>query len=620
MFNITRSQEEGAFYYMVCSIAGIIVGIILAGREARKNNLSLRAFGAIVATGIISMIVGSKLVLFDHLQWTTLLQEGHLAPQNAKSIVGAMIGGMIGVWAAGKWYGYKKSVLDLFAVAGLVALAIQRMGCLFSGCCHGDITSAPWGITYGPETQPYLEQLQLGLISPEATTSLPVLPDPIFNIIACIGFALLVKRSASIWKASGSKFIFAILLYLGFRFVEDFFRFYLEPQEWYGLTAMQFKVAICFIPLLLLIIFKEKKTASQKLLKTNAIEPKQSNIRIAFHSIFNLLVIFLLAPWLRADEELIIMLVMIPMDSLWLIVDAMKLVVSPKYATQFAIVGLSIVLMSQKADVRQEKQTSFTAFDFKTISGRFDRAHNFDFDWREYRGCDDVLRREYVGVPYAYRHQYQVYGAGVKRKSYYKANESITYGLHMYLGHEKETPFYTVNDTFTPPGFRNMLFSFNPTFDVDTRGFGFGLGGSFGTLAYDQQADQEIKEEYTPSMNKRNAAFQVRVRLFNEKKFFIETHSGYAFGDVGVHSWDFSIGSRFNTNDFLVKAGLGGAAGEETYILQTEIPLSHHFILSSSWMHGKPTNLTAVPAPDYESRGPNRFTLGVEYRIFDKKK
>jgi hypothetical protein len=67
--------------------------------------------------------------------------------------------------------------------------------------------------------------------------------------------------------------------------------------------------------------------------------------------------------------------------------------------------------MSQKADVPQEKQTSFTAFDFKTISGRFDRSHNLDFAWRDFVDCNGNSRHEYVGVPYAYRHMYQVYGA-----------------------------------------------------------------------------------------------------------------------------------------------------------------------------------------------------------------
>jgi hypothetical protein len=88
---------------------------------------------------------------------------------------------------------------------------------------------------------------------------------------------------------------------------------------------------------------------------------------------------------------------------------------------------------------------------------------------------------------------------------------------------------------------------------------------------------------------------------------------------VGAHSWDFSIGSRFNTNDFLLKAGLGDTDGDPFYILQTEVPLSPRFLLSSSWMHAKPGDFNSVPSPDYTSKGANRFTLGVEYRILDKK-
>lgn len=620
MINITLSHEEGTFYYFICSITGILVGIILAGVEARKNNMSLRAFGAMVSTGIISMIVGSKLILFDHLQWSALFDQGQLAAQNAKSIVGAMIGGMIGVWLAGKWYGYKKSVLELFAVAGFVALAIQRIGCLFSGCCHGVITSAPWGITYGPETQPYLEQIQLGLISADAPTSLPVLPDPIFNIIACAGFALLVKWSGSKWKANGSKFLFAVLLYLGFRFMEDFSRFYLHPDNWYGLSSMQWKILFSFTPLFCLLFFREKRALKNTLPISEKLNvPGKANHTALMHSVFNLIVFLLLIPWLTPDEQLIIFLVMLPLDSFWLIVDVLRLVTSPKYVTRFAIVGLSIVLMSQKADVQQEKQTSFTAFDFKSISGRFDRSHNLDFAWRDFQDCDGNPSHEYVGVPYAYRHIYQVYGAGVKRKSFYNGNQSLTYGLHVYLGHETENPFYVPNDTFTPPGFKNKIFSFNPSIEYDTKGIGLGLGGSFGTLGFDEQLDQNIKDDYIPSMNKRSSSIQARIRLFNEKKFFVEANTGYGFGDVGIHTWDFSMGSRFNTPDFLLKAGLGNTGGDPFYIFQTEVPLSHRFILSSTWMHAKPKELNVLPSPDYTSKGASRFTLGLEYRIFDKK-
>jgi hypothetical protein len=78
-----------------------------------------------------------------------------------------------------------------------------------------------------------------------------------------------------------------------------------------------------------------------------------------------------------------------------------------------------------------------------------------------------------------------------------------------------------------------MLFSFNPSIDLDTKGFGFGLGGSFGTLGYDKQLDQDIKQDYTPSMNKRSAALQLRLRLFNEKKFFVENTFRVCFWRCG---------------------------------------------------------------------------------------
>jgi hypothetical protein len=91
------------------------------------------------------------------------------------------------------------------------------------------------------------------------------LPDPVFNIIACAGFALLVKWSGSKWKANGSKFLFAVLLYLGFRFIEDFSRFYLHPENWAGLSSMQWKILFSFIPLLCVLLFREKRNPKSSL-------------------------------------------------------------------------------------------------------------------------------------------------------------------------------------------------------------------------------------------------------------------------------------------------------------------------------------------------------------------
>ena len=69
-----------------------------------------------------------------------------------KTIVGGLIGGLVGVELVKLAMGIRRSTGDLYAPALAVAIAIGRIGCLLTGVADdtsGTPTSLPWGMDLG---------------------------------------------------------------------------------------------------------------------------------------------------------------------------------------------------------------------------------------------------------------------------------------------------------------------------------------------------------------------------------------------------------------------------------------------------------------------------------------
>src|SRR5262249_56812538 len=50
---------------------------------------------------------------------------------------------------------------DAFALAGILALGIGRLGCFLGGCCYGHSTDLPWGVVFPEVGPPARHPLQL---------------------------------------------------------------------------------------------------------------------------------------------------------------------------------------------------------------------------------------------------------------------------------------------------------------------------------------------------------------------------------------------------------------------------------------------------------------------------
>lgn len=167
-------------------------------------------------------LVGAKLlVAFQHLDllgtdWRMFL----LVLLQGKTIVGALLGGLIGVEATKKCMGVRRSTGDSFVYSVLWGMAIGRVGCFLTGLSdrtYGIATSLPWGVDFGDGISRHPTQLY----------------EVAFLLLLFMVLRLYEQRP----RREGDLFKLFMVAYLGFRFLIDFIKPEFRPV--FGLSAIQ---------------------------------------------------------------------------------------------------------------------------------------------------------------------------------------------------------------------------------------------------------------------------------------------------------------------------------------------------------------------------------------------
>ena len=166
-----------------------------------------------------------------------------------KTIVGALLGGYLGVETAKKAVDYTQPTGDLFALVAPIGIIFGRIGCLLHGCCLGQECSLnaagepPWW----------------ALRDVAGVPRWPAVPVEIaFNLImlafflglrwtaksrAGQGTNAVEEASVSTSFLAGQHFHIYLMAYGVFRFVHEFVR--ATPRLVFGLTGYQFAALAC---------------------------------------------------------------------------------------------------------------------------------------------------------------------------------------------------------------------------------------------------------------------------------------------------------------------------------------------------------------------------------------
>jgi phosphatidylglycerol---prolipoprotein diacylglyceryl transferase len=195
------------------------------------------AAGAFLFSRLIGALEDTSLIFGEHRQL--------LIAFNNRTIVGGLIGGLLGVELVKKIIGERNSSGDLFTLPLIIAIIIGRVGCFFAGLSdntYGNATSLQWGIDLGDGIKRHPTNLY----------------EILFLIIVFILLWSLEKKRA---LKNGSIFKIFMVLYLAFRLLIDFIKPY-EPL-YLNLSSIQISCVIALLYYYRVIIFP--KTLQQPL-------------------------------------------------------------------------------------------------------------------------------------------------------------------------------------------------------------------------------------------------------------------------------------------------------------------------------------------------------------------
>lgn len=207
--------------YRFLMIAAIVVSLTIWLRISRREPKMVAVyFGA-----LLGAFTGAKLVYLAAEGWLFWNSPDRwLIWATGKTVIGALLGGYVGVELAKAIVGYTKPTGDLFAVVVPVGIILGRIGCLLHGCCQGQECAPAWWT----------------LQDVHGVSRWPAVPAEIgFNLIT-VGSFLIIRRRQIL---PGQHFHLYLIGYGTFRFLHEFLR--ATPRISYGLSGYHWASLAC---------------------------------------------------------------------------------------------------------------------------------------------------------------------------------------------------------------------------------------------------------------------------------------------------------------------------------------------------------------------------------------
>jgi phosphatidylglycerol---prolipoprotein diacylglyceryl transferase len=181
-----KIHSYGVMIFVAC-MAALGTAVWRARREKIDPNIVYELATWLFLGGVIG---ARGLYVLFHPETIHHLGDIIRSWQGGNVFYGCILGGLTGSLI----YCYRHpfpfwSMADAVAPAVAVGIAFGRIGCFLNGCCYGSVCDLPWAVRFPVDTLPWFRQVDAGLISVVATTSLPVHPTQLYASIA--GFVTL---------------------------------------------------------------------------------------------------------------------------------------------------------------------------------------------------------------------------------------------------------------------------------------------------------------------------------------------------------------------------------------------------------------------------------------------
>lgn len=184
-----RITGFGVMFFLACSGA---LGLTLW--RARREGLDAEAVYELAIWIFFGGVVGARTVyvLQNPAEMKTVADLFRVW-QGGIVFYGCIFGGLVGTWIA-----WTRRPFPFLLMADAVAPALAwgagmgRIGCFLNGCCHGDVAGGVCAMAFPAGSIPWYDQVARGLITPFATSSLPVHPTQLYSAAAAFGLLALM--------------------------------------------------------------------------------------------------------------------------------------------------------------------------------------------------------------------------------------------------------------------------------------------------------------------------------------------------------------------------------------------------------------------------------------------
>jgi phosphatidylglycerol:prolipoprotein diacylglycerol transferase len=218
-------------------LSGLMNWILLGKRDGRNAQFCSDLMFWVMIGGIAGGRVAY--VLSDIGYYASRPIEALFLWEGGLIYYGGLIGGILAVVLFSRRRGVPGLAgLDLAMSSLPFAHALGRIGCFLNGCCFGGVCQEGLAVRFPSDSHPWWRQVNLGLITEDATQSLPVHPVQFYEAGANILiYALLVlvflKR-----RRHGMVVALYLMTYPLSRFLLEFLRG-THREEWLGMPVAQ---------------------------------------------------------------------------------------------------------------------------------------------------------------------------------------------------------------------------------------------------------------------------------------------------------------------------------------------------------------------------------------------
>jgi len=196
----------------------------------------------VVAAAVGGAVLGSKVLFWledPHLTLLNLHDPAYL--MGGKTIVGALVLGLIAVELMKCYLGLTQSTGDLYAIPLALGIAIGRVGCFLTGLTdntYGVATALPWGVDFGDGVRRHPTQIY------EIVFLLSLIPVLywILRVVTRPNASAVGQRRRF---HAGDAFKVFMASYMMLRLLCDFIKPY--PRVFRGLGSVQWVCVLCLL-------------------------------------------------------------------------------------------------------------------------------------------------------------------------------------------------------------------------------------------------------------------------------------------------------------------------------------------------------------------------------------